>query len=35
MLTAMIVVDGILAGKVDRAGLWDVNTETDYHEEKK
>jgi protoporphyrinogen oxidase len=34
MLTAMMVVDGIVAGKVDRAGLWDVNTETDYHEEK-
>jgi protoporphyrinogen oxidase len=33
MLTAMMVVDGILAGKVDRAALWQVNTETDYHEE--
>jgi protoporphyrinogen oxidase len=34
MLTAMTVVDGIVAGKVDRAALWEVNTETDYHEEK-
>jgi protoporphyrinogen oxidase len=34
MLTAMMVVDGIVAGKVDRAGLWEVNTEADYHEEK-
>jgi protoporphyrinogen oxidase len=33
MLTAMTVVDGIVAGKVDRAALWEVNTETDYHEE--
>ena len=33
MLTAMMVVDGLLAGSVDRARLWDVNTETDYHEE--
>jgi hypothetical protein len=34
MLTAMIVVDGIIAGNVDRARLWEVNTEMDYHEEK-
>jgi protoporphyrinogen oxidase len=34
MLTAMMVVDGIVAGKIDRAGLWEVNTEADYHEEK-
>ena len=33
MLTAMIVVDGIVAGKVDRARLWEVNTEADYYEE--
>jgi len=33
MLTAMMVVDGIVAGKVDRARLWEVNTEADYHEE--
>jgi protoporphyrinogen oxidase len=34
MLTAMMVVDGIIAGNVDRAGLWEVNTEMDYHEKK-
>jgi protoporphyrinogen oxidase len=34
MLTAMMVVDGIVTGKIDRAGLWEVNTEADYHEEK-
>ena len=33
MLTAMMVVDGIVSGHVDRARLWEVNTETDYHEE--
>jgi hypothetical protein len=26
-------VDGIVAGKVDRARLWEVNTEADYYEE--
>ncbi len=35
MLTAMIAVDGILAGHVDKAVLWSINTEQDYHEEKK
>jgi len=35
MLTAMTVVDGIVAGKVDKAVLWDINTEQEYHEEKK
>ena len=35
MLTAMAVVDGIVAGKVDKAGLWEINTEQEYHEEKK
>ncbi|SPE35370.1 UDP-galactopyranose mutase [Candidatus Sulfopaludibacter sp. SbA3] len=34
MLTAMTAVDDIIAGKTDKSGLWDVNTETDYHEEK-
>ena len=33
MLTAMMAVDGIIAGNVDKAALWEVNTETDYHEE--
>ena len=35
MLTAMTVVDGIVAGKVDKAALWEINTEQEYHEEKK
>jgi protoporphyrinogen oxidase len=35
MLTAMTVVDGLVAGKVDKAVLWDINTEQEYHEEKK
>ena len=34
MLTAMMAVDNIIAGKTDKAGLWEVNTEMDYHEEK-
>jgi protoporphyrinogen oxidase len=35
MLTAMTVVDGIVAGHVDKAALWSINTEQEYHEEKK
>ena len=35
MLTAMTVVDGLVAGHVDKAGLWGINTEQEYHEEKK
>ncbi len=34
MLTAMAVVDGLVAGKVDKAALWEINTEQEYHEEK-
>jgi protoporphyrinogen oxidase len=34
MLTAMTAVDDIMAGKTDKAGLWEVNTGLDYHEEK-
>jgi protoporphyrinogen oxidase len=34
MLTAMAVVDGIAAGKVDKRALWEINTEQEYHEEK-
>ncbi len=34
MLTAMAVVDGIVAGHVDKAALWSINTEQEYHEEK-
>ena len=34
MLTAMTVVDGIVAGHVDKQAVWNINTEQDYHEEK-
>ena len=34
MLTAMMAVDDIISGKTDKTALWEVNTETDYHEEK-
>jgi protoporphyrinogen oxidase len=32
MLTAMTAVDNIVAGRADKANIWDVNTEQDYHE---
>ncbi|WP_245817763.1 NAD(P)/FAD-dependent oxidoreductase [Granulicella rosea] len=35
MLTAMSVVDGLAAGHVDKPSLWKINTEQEYHEEKK
>ncbi len=34
MLTAMTVVDGLVAGHVDKPSLWSINTEQEYHEEK-
>jgi protoporphyrinogen oxidase len=34
MLTAMMAVDNIIAGNTDKNGLWEVNTEMDYHEKK-
>jgi protoporphyrinogen oxidase len=34
MLTAMTAVDNIIAGRVDKSNIWDVNTEMDYHEER-
>ncbi len=34
MLTAMISVDNIIEGRVDKKNIWDVNTEDDYHESK-
>ena len=34
MLTAMIAVDNIVAGRTDKANLWDVNTDQDHHEER-
>jgi len=35
MLTAMTVVDGLCRGQVDKAALWSINTEQEYHEEKR
>jgi protoporphyrinogen oxidase len=35
MLTAMTAVDNIENGITDKANIWAVNTESDYHEEKK
>lgn len=35
MLTAMTAVDNIVQGKKDKANIWDINTEMEYHEEKK
>jgi protoporphyrinogen oxidase len=34
MLTAMVAVDNIIAGRMDKANIWEVNTEMDYHEAK-
>ena len=34
MLSAMIAVENIIAGKTDKTELWKVNAEMDYHEEK-
>ena len=34
MLTAMTAVDGIVAGHVSKATLWNINTEQEYHEQK-
>jgi len=35
MLTAMAVVDGVAAGFVDKTAIWGINTEQEYHEDKK
>jgi hypothetical protein len=35
MLTAMTAVDQIIAGRLDKPALWEINTEQEYHEEKK
>ncbi len=35
MLTAMTAVDGIVAGHIDKAALWGINTEQEHHEDKK
>ncbi len=34
MLTAMLAVENILAGRIDKSNIWEVNTEEGYHEEK-
>jgi protoporphyrinogen oxidase len=34
MLTAMVAVDNIIAGRSDKANLWELNTEMEYHEER-
>jgi protoporphyrinogen oxidase len=34
MLTAMVCVDNIIAGRTDKANIWSINTEDEYHEEK-
>jgi protoporphyrinogen oxidase len=33
MLTAMTAVDNLVTARTDKANIWDVNTEMDYHEE--
>lgn len=35
MLTAMMAVDNIVAGRTEHSNLWDVNLDMVYHEEKK
>jgi protoporphyrinogen oxidase len=35
MLTAMTAVDQIVAGRIDKSALWQINTEQEYHEKKK
>ena len=35
MLTAMAAVENIVAGRTDKANIWEVNAEEEYHEEKK
>jgi len=34
MLTAMMAVDSIIEGKTCKDALWEVNTETGYHEQR-
>ena len=35
MLTAMVAVDNIVAGHMQKANVWEVNTEQEYHEAKR
>jgi protoporphyrinogen oxidase len=34
MLTAMVAVENVIAGKPDKQNIWDVNAEEEYHETK-
>lgn len=34
MLTAIAAVENIISGKTSREGIWNINTEMEYHEEK-
>jgi hypothetical protein len=34
MLTSMLAVDNIIAGRTDKSNLWEVNLDMIYHEEK-
>ena len=34
MLTAMVSVDNIIAGRIEKDAIWQVNTEMEYHESK-
>jgi len=34
MLTAMVSVDNIISGELNKANIWSINTEQEYHEEK-
>ena len=34
MLTAMTAVDNIITGRTDKANIWEINTEMEYHEKK-
>ena len=35
MMTSFLTVDSILEGKTDKRDIWNVNTEKEYHENKK
>ncbi len=35
MLASMTAVDNIIAGRLDKSNIWEVNTESEYHEEQK
>ena len=35
MMTSLITIDKILSGDKDKSDIWNVNTEEEYHEEKK